>query len=437
MENQEEQGKQRGSTVAAWRIYRGITQQRLAERSGYGIHVIGKIERGERVTVDLGQLAAIATALDVSLDELMKLVQPPQTKPLARRVGRPKNKRLGVKASALIRQVEMTHEMHGLSLEMAKSIKWIEEEMKRIAGEVATMQSKMRELTPRARHQRARDAFAVGGYANPGRRVDIANLAESDVQLGLGQMDAAIQEMSKWRSPTNPGRPVSDTLRKLWGDQRRDLEGYYHGRRCGKPVRSKIRGISQFRPDRLTSVAPLVDKQELASLAIPPRMITIQHQQGDWIRIFPEGSALFAQAVAYSEEQPGTRCLLLNGISESLIPMPIHQRRGEALVKAGLMDSTELEALLHARAQRQESLRGHLFAKMHRIYDLFTHEAFRTLVFDGLPLTDEAFTRLGAPPLTHQERISVLENVLRFLDDIQRMNLASSTNYRLGRPSGW
>lgn len=58
------------SPVRAWREYRGLTQQRLAEAAGISVPYLSQIESGKRKgSTDV--LSAIARELQLSLDELV------------------------------------------------------------------------------------------------------------------------------------------------------------------------------------------------------------------------------------------------------------------------------------------------------------------------------------------------------------------------------
>jgi DNA-binding XRE family transcriptional regulator len=71
-------GKQADALLAAktpltfWRKHRGMTQQALAKRVGVAQGFISEIENGSK-TGDVQTLAAIAGALDISLDDLIVL----------------------------------------------------------------------------------------------------------------------------------------------------------------------------------------------------------------------------------------------------------------------------------------------------------------------------------------------------------------------------
>jgi transcriptional regulator with XRE-family HTH domain len=54
-----------------WRELRGYTQEELADRAGTTQSTIGKYERGER-RPDIDVLAAIAEALDLRADDLLR-----------------------------------------------------------------------------------------------------------------------------------------------------------------------------------------------------------------------------------------------------------------------------------------------------------------------------------------------------------------------------
>jgi DNA-binding XRE family transcriptional regulator len=56
--------------IRIWRAYRGLTQQELAEAAGISIPYLSQIETGKR-TGTTEVLAAIAKALDLSLDDLV------------------------------------------------------------------------------------------------------------------------------------------------------------------------------------------------------------------------------------------------------------------------------------------------------------------------------------------------------------------------------
>jgi DNA-binding XRE family transcriptional regulator len=58
------------SPVRAWREYRGLTQQQLAEAAGISVPYLSQIESGTRKG-SAEVLAAIAKALELSLDDIV------------------------------------------------------------------------------------------------------------------------------------------------------------------------------------------------------------------------------------------------------------------------------------------------------------------------------------------------------------------------------
>jgi len=64
-----------GARVRTLRQARGFSQETLADKCGLDRTYVGGIERGER-NPSLQNIARIATALNVSLVELMKGVEP-------------------------------------------------------------------------------------------------------------------------------------------------------------------------------------------------------------------------------------------------------------------------------------------------------------------------------------------------------------------------
>jgi transcriptional regulator with XRE-family HTH domain len=60
-----------GTALRAARAQRGWTRDQLADRAGVSVAAIAQIESGRRRDVRLSTLTALATALDVSLDELV------------------------------------------------------------------------------------------------------------------------------------------------------------------------------------------------------------------------------------------------------------------------------------------------------------------------------------------------------------------------------
>ena len=64
-----------GTRVRTLRQARGFSQETLADKCGLDRTYVGGIERGER-NPSLQNIARIATALNVSLAELMKGVEP-------------------------------------------------------------------------------------------------------------------------------------------------------------------------------------------------------------------------------------------------------------------------------------------------------------------------------------------------------------------------
>ena len=60
----------------------GMSQQSLAVSAGLSVSLVSQIERGSRVDPRMSTLAALATALGVSLDELVgRKSAPPRRRP--------------------------------------------------------------------------------------------------------------------------------------------------------------------------------------------------------------------------------------------------------------------------------------------------------------------------------------------------------------------
>jgi transcriptional regulator with XRE-family HTH domain len=68
--------------LKALREVAGMSQQSLAVSAGLSVSLVSQIERGSRVDPRMSTLAALATALGVSLDELVgRKSAPPQRRP--------------------------------------------------------------------------------------------------------------------------------------------------------------------------------------------------------------------------------------------------------------------------------------------------------------------------------------------------------------------
>jgi transcriptional regulator with XRE-family HTH domain len=60
-----------GQRIAALRKAQGLTQLRLAHRTGIALNTISRLERGENENPELNTLLAIAAALSVPVGELL------------------------------------------------------------------------------------------------------------------------------------------------------------------------------------------------------------------------------------------------------------------------------------------------------------------------------------------------------------------------------
>lgn len=60
-----------GENIRKARINKGITQEQLAESSGISLNFVSKIERQKRQNLTVKTLSAIASALNVSVSELL------------------------------------------------------------------------------------------------------------------------------------------------------------------------------------------------------------------------------------------------------------------------------------------------------------------------------------------------------------------------------
>jgi predicted transcriptional regulator len=59
-----------GNPIKVWRVYRGLSQQGLAERAGISVPYLSQLERGKR-RGSLEALRRVAEALMVSLEDLV------------------------------------------------------------------------------------------------------------------------------------------------------------------------------------------------------------------------------------------------------------------------------------------------------------------------------------------------------------------------------
>ena len=64
-----------GRRIASQRQLRGLTQQELASASGLTQATVARVEKARKGRVDLKTVYAIAEALGVSLDELVKPIE--------------------------------------------------------------------------------------------------------------------------------------------------------------------------------------------------------------------------------------------------------------------------------------------------------------------------------------------------------------------------
>lgn len=142
----------------------------------------------------------------------------------------------------------------------------------------------------------------------------------------------------------------------------------------------------------------------------------IQSKSRDVLSLFDRTGVHFAKEIAKTERKAGHRCLVLDGISESLVPMTIHEARGGDLVAKHLASQRDIDEILSAREQRQRTLEDQLDNQHCQVIDLCPRSAIRRLVDEGVYSLDDSFTTLGARSLTLEERVEVLKNVIEHLD---------------------
>ncbi len=66
--------KQFGTRIRELRLAKGLSQEQLAEQTGFHRTYIGMVERGER-NLSLSNIAVLARTFEISLAELMKIYE--------------------------------------------------------------------------------------------------------------------------------------------------------------------------------------------------------------------------------------------------------------------------------------------------------------------------------------------------------------------------
>ncbi|HEX6123333.1 MAG TPA: helix-turn-helix transcriptional regulator [Ktedonobacterales bacterium] len=136
---------------------------------------------------------------------------------------------------------------------------------------------------------------------------------------------------------------------------------------------------------------------------------------------FPRFSIRFTEAIRKAEESPGDRDLAMDGLSESLVPEAIHRVRAEPFLARGGAVARFVEELLESRRRRVAAIEHHL--RTYRYRDLCTERAIARLAREGITSPDDPLRRLGAPVLTHDQRLVVLRALVERMRRYQRYEL--------------
>jgi transcriptional regulator with XRE-family HTH domain len=138
----------------------------------------------------------------------------------------------------------------------------------------------------------------------------------------------------------------------------------------------------------------------------------------------------FSHEITLAEEHIGDRYLVMNGLSETAIPMEVYYERIKRLLASPDLDSTQrtfVEAVWHNRQRREKAISANLLARQ-QMYDVCTSDAIRRLADTGVVSHDDILRRVAEAAkvdlrLTTAQRIAVIKSVITRLTSFDTYHL--------------
>jgi transcriptional regulator with XRE-family HTH domain len=157
-----------------------------------------------------------------------------------------------------------------------------------------------------------------------------------------------------------------------------------------------LRHAIYYRPGEETAAIDC-ELARLAAVAIP------------LYKLHPRSSNGFFEAIARTEAAEGDRDLAMNGLSVSSMPHTISQERAWPILKRGGEDARLAAVILRARRDREQAILAQL--GKYRFRDYCPEQAVLRMVREGFTSDDDSLTRLGAPALTVEQRLTHLRTI--------------------------
>jgi transcriptional regulator with XRE-family HTH domain len=112
----------------------------------------------------------------------------------------------------------------------------------------------------------------------------------------------------------------------------------------------------------------------------------------------------FMDAIARVDEQPGDRYLVMNGLSESTVPLNLHADRAKLLISRGGAAADFARHAMQTRMEREQAIRRQLAVWRYR--DICPRQAIQREVDTGIYSLDDAFLEFDIPALSREQTIT-------------------------------
>lgn len=113
--------------------------------------------------------------------------------------------------------------------------------------------------------------------------------------------------------------------------------------------------------------------------------------------VWPRPSSGFLEAITRAEQASGSRYLLMNGLSESTVPIASHEWRAHAIMAQKGVDVARIQSLLAHRKVRAAALARTLTT--YRVRDFCPSRAIGAYVETGVYSSDDALLQLAVEPI--------------------------------------
>jgi hypothetical protein len=128
--------------------------------------------------------------------------------------------------------------------------------------------------------------------------------------------------------------------------------------------------------------------------------------------VWPRPSSGFVEAITRAEQAPGSRYLLMNGLSESTVPIASHEWRARTIIAQGGVDVPHIQHLLANRMARAQAVAQTLTT--YRVRDFCPRTAISAYIETGIYSSDDALLQLAAKPV-HMDKTNIERHLKHLL----------------------